>query len=111
MITRIFLFALIAAAFSGCLRNDVEDGTPDCIIGKIREHKKQGCDDQKVEQYQFQGKYVFVFGPGTCGADMQSDVYDENCNLLGSLGGITGNMSINGADFSSAVFVSLVWEQ
>jgi hypothetical protein len=31
---------------------------------------------------------------------MTSEVFDENCNSIGFLGGITGNTKINGEDLS-----------
>lgn len=54
---------------------------------------------------------VYVFDPGTCGDDMTSEVVDSECNSIGFLGGISGNMEINGEDFSTATFESLTWEK
>ena len=63
-----------------------------------------------VKQYEFQAKRVYVFDPGSCGADMTSEVFDENCNSIGFLGGITGNTKINGEDFNSAKYKSTIWQ-
>lgn len=52
---------------------------------------------------------VYVYDPGTCGADQTSEVTNTKCETLGYLGGITGNNKINGEDFSSATFKKTVW--
>ena len=52
-----------------------------------------------------------MFDPGTCGADMTSEVIDEDCNSLGYLGGIAGNVQISGTNFSEAVFIKVIWER
>ncbi len=72
--------------------------------------KDTPCDDAYVAEYIFQGKTVFVLHHGTCGADMTDAVLDKNCQLLGNLGGITGNMKINGEPFSNAHSQKIVWK-
>ncbi len=95
-------------AFLGCKK---ESQTPGCISSKIEEFKQTtSCNiGSSVKEYKFQSKRVFVFDPGTCGADLTSQVFDENCNSLGYLGGIAGNSKINGEDFNQAKFVRIVW--
>mgnify|MGYP000076591706 CR=1 FL=1 len=61
--------------------------------------------------YDFLGEKVYVFDPGTCGADMTSEVIDEDCNSLGFLGGIAGNVEINGANFSEAIARKIIWKR
>lgn len=73
--------------------------------------KNNSCATAKVDQYTFQGKTVYVFDPGTCGADMTSKVVDQNCKVLGHLGGFAGNTKINGKSFSTAVLVKTVWKR
>lgn len=76
----------------------------------IKEFKvfEMRCDDAHVDLYGFQGQNVYVFDPGTCGADMAAAV-DENCNALGTLGGFVGNTKINGEEFSNAKRIREVW--
>ena len=62
-----------------------------------------------VKEYIFQGQTVFVFDIGYCGADLSSGVVDNNCNLIGTLGGFLGNTKINGEEFSYAKYVRTVW--
>jgi hypothetical protein len=70
------------------------------------------CSDAKVDEYFFQGKTVYVFDPGTCGADMTSEVMDADATTLGYLGGFAGNTKINGEEFSpAAVFIKNVWKK
>jgi hypothetical protein len=71
--------------------------------------KSASCDDAHVDELTFQNATVYLFDPGKCGADMTSDVYDMKGNLLGSLGGIRGNVRINGEDFDKAVKKRTIW--
>ena len=108
-ILKSILLVITLFLFQGCY--DIEEGTPDCIIEKIKQYNRGGgCDDRSVGKYEFQGKVAYVMSPGTCGADMGANVFDEQCTLMGMLGGLTGNTTINGQDFSEAVFIQTVWK-
>lgn len=87
--------------------------TPSCIDSKITEFKHVISCNQgtNVKEYKFQSNRVYVFDPGTCGADMTSEVMDENCNSLGFLGGIAGNNTINGESFDHAKYIRTVWKR
>ncbi len=106
------LFLIISAfIFAGCEKTDSD--CPDCIKHSIRDFARSHiCNSgAKVGKYLFQGNYVYVFSPGTCGADMGAAVYNENCEEIGFLGGIAGNRIINNVDFYQvAVFQKKVWE-
>ena len=81
-----------------------------CFDSKKEEFKKTCCSNSaNIEEYTFQGKTVYVYEPGNCGADMTSEVRNEKCETMGYLGGITGNNKINGEDFSKAKFKKTVW--
>ena len=83
-----------------------------CMINKVDDFKKTNCEKGvSVKEYLFQSKTVFVFDQGKCGADMTSEVIDEDCNSIGYLGGFAGNSKINGEEFSKATFVKTVWER
>jgi len=89
-------------------------GLSDCLDYKIKEFKngEYACDNgANVKEYQFKGEKVYVFDPGLCGADMTSEVIDEDCNFLGYLGGIIGNTTIDGTNFSEAVFIKVIWKR
>lgn len=87
-------------------------GIPKCVESEIREYSSStACGDAKVDEYTFQGKTVYAFGPGTCGADMTTEVMNADCATLGHLGGIAGNTKINGEEFSTAKFVKTVWKK
>lgn len=110
---------LVLAAFfltMVCCHQQVHTGkqqnTPACIVKKIEQFSKESCPKgPNVKEYTFQGKTVFVFDQGSCGNDMTSEVLDANCNSLGYLGGFTGNVKINGEDFSNALLIRTVWEK
>lgn len=106
-----FILFILLLSLTACEK--IDNDAPNCIKDKIRKHKKElfPCDeDSSVKQYSFQGKFVYVFDPGLCGADMQAPVYDEDCNLLGNLGGIVGNLIINGERFDQkAKYIKTIW--
>lgn len=83
-----------------------------CLEAEIKEYGlSTTCNDAKVDEYTFQGKLVYAFGPGTCGADMTTKVMTSDCKTLGYLGGIAGNTKINGEEFSTAKFVKTIWKK
>lgn len=86
--------------------------TPECIKNKITQFGNVACPKgASVKEYKFEKEIVFVFDMGNCGADFFSDVYNSDCKLLGSLGGIIGNTKINGVEFSTAEFLRTVWKR
>ncbi|MFN8240265.1 MAG: hypothetical protein U0X39_05870 [Bacteroidales bacterium] len=102
---------IAVVSISGCEKIDKD--CPDCIQKQIREFSKSPiCDEgATVAQYFFQNMNVYVFSEGNCGADMGAKVVSENCDQIGYLGGIAGNMKINGVNFyENAVFRKTVWE-
>lgn len=104
---------LLLTVLVGCKKLDIEKGTPQCVKNKIEDFNKlPTCDDgTEVKEYLFQSNTVYVFYPGSCGADMSSEVIDSECNTLGYLGGISGNTKINGEEFSNAVYQKTTWQQ
>ena len=103
-------YALLMIIALSCSKNGVNGRVPTCLQ-QIDEFKASGtpCDDAHVDLYEFQGRNVYVFDPGTCGADMMAPVVDERCKSLGALGGFVGNTKINGEDFSGAKRIREVW--
>ena len=108
----LFIPLLISACHSASKTKPKSDESSACLKSKINAFSKTDCDKHpNVKEYTFQGKQVFVFDPGKCGADMTSEVMDKECKNLGYLGGFAGNVKINGEDFSNAVFVKTIWER
>jgi hypothetical protein len=105
----VFVLAFVLLSIS-CEK--IED-CPDCIKNKVKEFAKNRiCNDGTagVAEYIFQDQYVYVFSDGTCGADMGAAVYSEKCEYLGFLGGIAGNLNINGVVFHDvAIFQKEIW--
>lgn len=106
-----YFLSILLLSFS-CNKEDIAKGTPKCIENSIIDFKSNCCDKgANVKEYSYQGEEVYVFAPGTCGADMTSEVKDAECVTLGYLGGISGNSTINGDDFSSATYIKMTWEK
>jgi hypothetical protein len=106
----IFVFCLLAMLCAGCRKNYSRE--TECIQASVESFKKTAiCDSgASVRAYEFAGLTVYVFHPGNCGADMQAPVLDQNCRVLGYLGGLAGNTRINGVEFSSnSYYLRTVW--
>jgi len=101
---------LFLIALSGCSDKEINTVVPRCISDLVINFENTAlCDDYKVDQYLFQNQVVYVFDNGSCGADMQAAVVDNNCNTIGALGGIAGNLEINNESFTNAVFIKTVY--
>ncbi len=113
---KIFIILFTALLFSiiSCQKVELKEDTPACIQQKIIEFENDVnfCETGKsVYRFKFQDQFVYVFNPGNCGADMMSDVYDQECNSICHLGGIAGNIMCNGENFSEkATDETLIWE-
>lgn len=109
----LFPILIVIAVISSCNKLEIEKGTPKCVTKKIKDFdREQSCDKGvAVKEYIFQDEAVYVFDPGNCGADMTSEVIDSDCNSLGFLGGISGNLDINGEKFSNAIFQKIIWQK
>ena len=97
--------------FTGCRKNCLEHNS-ECLQTKIEEFKLNViCEDgASIKEYTFQGKTVFVFDQSRCMADGWADIWDENCNFLGMVGGIAGFSKIDGVDFfDNAKYKRTVW--
>ena len=103
------LLALSTSFFSACKKDARE--TPTCIWNKITAFDSSfECAEAKVDNYTFQGETVYVFDPGVCSqTDMASEVLNQDCESIGFLGGLIGNQTINGENFSSAHFEETIW--
>ncbi len=106
------LYILLSVFLIGCKSAEKVEQIPKAIVKEINKFSASStCKDASVNQFEFQEKTVFVFEEGTCVMDKESRVLDKSGKLLGSLGGFTGNTSIQGEDFSKAVFQKALWRK
>lgn len=108
----IMLFLVLS--FIGCDKVEIKTSVPQCINEAINSYHKSNisCESGKsVYRYEFNDRYIYVFNPGNCGADMMAEVYDENCNRICGLGGFAGNLTCEGVNFwEEATDETLIWE-
>ena len=109
------LTIILILFFASCQKMEVNlEEESACISQKIEAYKtsKLPCEFGKsIYRYKFQGEYVYVFNPGNCGADMMSDIFDQNCNLICGLGGIAGNLICNNQNFwENSTDETLIWQ-
>jgi hypothetical protein len=108
---KILIVCLLFLTFT-CNKENVSADVPKPVEKEINKFSENSaCDDAHVDEYSFQDKTVYVFDEGTCGADMMSSVMDSDGKTIGSLGGITGNTTVNGEQFDSAIFKRTVWKK
>lgn len=94
----------------GCVKDD--EDVPECIDNLIDQEGKNACADATVDEYTFEGQSVYVLNFQNCFADGGSEVRKANCEIMGLLGGIIGNVNINGKVFDqNAIFVRTVWKK
>ena len=111
-IKKSIFWSLLLLCFVSACKIDLEEDTPLCLKKKIRDFKRDAiCNEAlNVKEYELQGRLVYVFNPGYCLVDGNSEVVDKDCNHLGFLGGFAGNLIIDGVNFSEeAVFIRTVW--
>jgi hypothetical protein len=109
-VIRCMAAAALILAFGCCSAQKTARKVPSVIKKQIAVFSKSAsCNDAHVDEMLFQKAKVYLFDPGRCGADMTSDVYDAKGKLLGTLGGIRGNVMINGEDFDKAKKLRTVW--
>lgn len=85
-----YLFLFLSAGIFSCTKN-ISQTTPSCILQKINTFKSElkGNPPQSIIQYTYHNKIVFYVPPQCC--DQYSDLFDDNCNLVGHPdGGFTG---------------------
>ena len=106
-----FTYLLVALLFIACYKKCLKKDVPLSVQAKTEQFKSTCCNNgASVDQYEFQNQTVYVFDPGICGADMTSEVVNENCETVGYLGGISGNKKINGESFDKARFTGNYWK-
>lgn len=111
-VTRISLLTLLFCLLIGCSKDEVPSDAPSCIQKLIHDFSENDstCDGSAfVREYRFEGEVVYAFDPGNCGADFGGNVYTSDCDIIGFLGGITGNTKINGVEFSTATLIRVIW--
>ncbi|MCW3106211.1 MAG: hypothetical protein JWQ09_717 [Segetibacter sp.] len=106
-------FALIALSLSACRKSCFADSIPGCIKSNIEANKSQpDWSIKKVDEYEYQGKLVYIFEPHENYPDMQTAIIKSDCTTLCTLGGIAGNVTCNGDKFyEKAVFKRTVWQK
>lgn len=108
----LFLFGLMLVLFTACTKDEDMSDIPPCVTERMI-HFKEGmtCNGASVKEYVFQNQFVYVFD-AACGNDMTATVIDEHCNVLGELGGLSGNMTINGVNFeANASYTQTLWSK
>lgn len=117
---KIVVLLLFILALAGCTKDSgLPSGSGSASVSDVPEaiqqaiiqfDQQEDCPTANVKEYMFQAQRVYTFDPGICGADMTTRVATSNNGSLGYLGGIAGNLTVNGENFSSAVYVRTIWE-
>jgi hypothetical protein len=100
---------------TSCNKDDIAEGTPVCIKNEIGANRNNTQWYGEVVEYTFQAKTVYAFVPDSrIIADASTEVKDEGCNSLCSVGGYGGpNVVLCNGDnfFQSAIFKRSIWKK
>lgn len=114
----LFAFVSLSVAYQQCgqkataASSESTLGIPSCVQARIDEIKKQPRwnPPAKVEEYNYNGKRVFLFSSPCC--DQYNIAVDDSCNqVCAPSGGMTGKGDRKCLDFGEkAKLVSVVWQ-
>lgn len=110
------IFISLFIIISGCEKASLPNDTPDCVKDAIIGNKNnEEWSVGSIEEYEFQGKTVYAFGPDTRRiADGSTEIYTSDCKRLCSVGGF-GGPSVNLCNgenfFQKAVFKRTIWKK
>ncbi len=94
LLTILSLF--IGLAFYSCGDDDPE--LPACIDAELQTFITESCaGSATLELWRFRGQDVYCFNSGTCISAPFADIYDAECNLICTLGGVDNNNDCDGA--------------
>jgi hypothetical protein len=102
---------LFAISLHSCKKDKLID--PPCLQAFIDDINAQNCaGDAKIDSYTFQGELVYTIEPGFCYADQAYLVINSKCDTIGWLGGLIGNININGEVFyEKAQLEGTIWKR
>jgi len=85
---------------------------PQCIDEELQAFIPEGCPGTSdLTLWRFQGQDVYCFAYGDCISDTYAEIFNQNCVLLCTLGGISGNNICEGAEWdTSAERISLIYQ-
>lgn len=92
----ILLFGLIIT-----LTSCGEDGPPQCIddLADTLEVCRGGDNPGDLTKWEFNGREVYCFNYGSCTLDNKAVIYDEDCNEICSLFGLSENTLCEGIEW------------
>lgn len=104
------LIGTVLLAAIACTK-EKENAVSECIQDRLKNFdENESCDNAMVLRYMFQDMNVYTFDRGNCSYVDSVEVYDEDCNLMGYLGGYLNNTDINGVNFyGAAELKSTIW--
>ncbi|MFT6503625.1 MAG: hypothetical protein ACJASQ_003763 [Crocinitomicaceae bacterium] len=108
----ILLITLFAFVVTGCYKSKIAEDTPDCVIERIKEIRKNDCalEGTSVREYLFQNKTVYAVHSVSCFMENPTTIYDIECGYLGYFA-MNSWDAISRDDFLSATFIRVIWEK
>ncbi|MDA7501775.1 hypothetical protein N8482_00710 [Chitinophagales bacterium] len=97
------LFITLLLVFSSCEGDNV---LPDCIDSELDDFKTVACSfTGELTEWEFDEREVYCFYYGDCVDDDRAEIYDEDCVLLCTLFGLSGNTECEGMDWNSTAIL------
>lgn len=107
------LLAFFSSCGNGSKNQATKDAIPACLQEQINEIEKKTFPNPpvQIDEYEYQGKKVFLFTADCC--DQYNTLYNSDCkSICAPSGGFTGRGDGKCSDFdSTAKHVKLVWKK
>jgi len=107
----ILLFVIGGLTIVSC-GDDNNPDLPECIDAELQTFITEACEDTAdLTLWRFRGQDVYCFAYGTCISDTYADIFDADCNLICTLGGISGNNNCDGTIWDqNATYIRLLYQ-
>lgn len=106
---KLTLIICIILSISSCEKNDDEIQYPTCLQSEVERILETTPQSPRatIKLYLYQGNNVYIVN--TNFPDDQSNIYNSNCEIICSVGGIDGNQNDTCVNWENAELVETVW--
>jgi hypothetical protein len=108
----IFIILCVLLLSQSNCRKSGGGSIPDCIEKKIQAAKNNTAQilPESIDEYKYNGRHVYLVAGGCC--DIPSVLFDSDCNIICSWGGLAGGTTGSCPDFSQTAWhLRTLWKR